>query len=440
MTGLQKTDRYRKVGNIEISTTCRKGSPFSFIIYLVLAFQGCTTMAQEECEWRCFHGPDRTNKSPDTGLLKEWPEAGPELAWTISGLGEGYSTVSIAEGYLYTAGIVDKKTYVLAFDLNGKQVWKTLNGQSWETDLSWARSYTGSRSTPTYDNGVVYHLNDLGRLAAFEYKTGNEIWSVELRERFDAEIPEYGYCESVYIEGDRLYCSPAGKNGYIVCLDKNNGNLIWANREVPGPVGFSSPVLFDYGDYRQVAGLSANSVYGVDSKTGKMLWQVEFENSRSNNITDPIYQNGYVFASTGYGKGSILIKLNVSGKDIIPETVWQTDLMDNQHGGVILHEGYLYGSGQESRGWFCLDFMTGRQMWKANGKGSLTYADGMLYCLEERGIMTLVKATPEKYEAAGTFEVPGGGKGFHWAHPVVCGGRLYIRHMDKLFAYDIRGK
>ncbi|UCG26956.1 MAG: PQQ-like beta-propeller repeat protein [Bacteroidales bacterium] len=440
MAGLQKTGFYRNAGEDVTSARCRKGFQFGFLVYLILSLQGCATMAQEEFEWRSFHGPDRTNKSTEKGLLKEWPEAGPEAAWTVSGLGEGYSSVSVAEGYLFTAGIIDKKTYVFAFDLDGKQIWKKPNGNSWETDLSWARTYTGSRSTPTYDNGVVYHLNDLGRLAAFDYKTGNEIWNMELREQFDAEIPEYGYCESVFIEGDRLYCSPAGKKGYIVCLDKNDGTTIWTNREVPGPVGFSSPVLFDHGGYRQIAGLSANSVYGVDSETGKMLWVVEFENSRSNNITDPIFQDGHVFASTGYGKGSMLIKLNVSGTDIIPETVWQTDLMDNQHGGVIFHEGYLYGSGQEERGWFCLDFMTGRQMWKASGKGSLTYADGMLYCLEERGIMTLVRASPEKYEAVSTFEVPRGGKGFHWAHPVVCGGMLYIRHMDKLFAYDIHGK
>lgn len=440
MTSLQITHHYRNMGKSETSTRLRKGFQFGLIIYLVFALQGCTTMAQEECEWHCFHGTDRTNKSTETGLLKEWPEAGPKLVWTVSGLGEGYSSVSIAEGYLFTAGMVDKQTYVFAFDLNGKQVWKKPNGQSWETTMSHARTYTGSRSTPTYDNGVVYHLNELGRLTAFDYKTGNELWSLELREQFNADIPEYGYSESVYIDGDRLYCNPAGEKGYMVCLDKNNGNLIWTSTEIPGTVGFSSSVVFDYGGYRQIAGLSSNSVYGVDLETGKLLWHVGFENSRSNNVADPIFHNGYVFASSGYGKGSILIKLNVSGKEITPETVWHTDLMDNHHGGVILHEGDLYGAGHEARGWFCLDFMTGKQIWKANGKGSLTYADGMLYCLDERGIMTLVRATPEKYDAVSTFEVPSGGKGFHWTHPVVCGGRLYIRHTDKLFAYDIRRK
>ena len=411
--------------------------PIILFFGLLFIFSSWPVMAQEENKWHNFHGPDRINKSTDTGLLKEWPEKGPKMSWTVSGLGEGYSSISIAEGLLYTAGMVSNITYVFAFDLSGNLIWKKQNGQSWETTRSWATGYTGSRSTPTYSDGAVYHLGELGQLTSFNYQTGDKIWSINLREQFDADIPEYGYSESVLIDGDHLYCSPAGNKGFIVCLNKNNGELIWSNIEVPGTVGFSSLVLFEYGNYRQLAGLSSNSVFGVDSNTGKLLWKVNFENSRSNNVTDPVYHDGYVLASSGYGKGSILIKLNTSGSEINPEIIWQTDLMDNHHGGVILHEGYLYGSGHNARGWYCLDFMTGKQMWKSNGKGSLTYADGMLYCLDERGEMALVSALPEKYDAISTFSVPSGGKGMHWAHPVVCNGKLHIRHADKLFVYDI---
>ncbi len=410
-------------------------------VYCISASLLCAaTVPQEECEWPCFHGLQRNSKSAETGLLKEWTEEGPELLWTISGLGEGYSSVSIAEGHLYTAGMIGKQTYVFAFDLNGKQVWKKPNGSSWETTLSYARSYTGSRSTPTYDNGVVYHLGETGRLAAFDCKTGDEIWALELREIFDAEIPEYGYSESIYIDGDRLYCNPAGKKGFMVCLNKENGELIWANTEIQGTVGFSSPIIAESNGYRQIIAITSNSVYGADTETGKLLWSVEFENDRSNNVADPIFHDGHVFASSGYGKGSILIELRTSDGKVIPEIVWQTELMDNHHGGVILHDGYLYGAGHSARGWFCLDFMTGKQMWNTKGKGSLFYADNMFYLLEEKGTMKLVRATPEEYDVVSSFEVPDGGKGMHWAHPVVCGGRLYVRHADKLFAYDIRGK
>jgi outer membrane protein assembly factor BamB len=413
----------------------------SIIGTLALAITGCNIGAQQGCNWPCFHGQDRTNKSKETGLLKNWPATGPVLLNTISGLGEGYSTVSIADGYIFAAGMADKQTYVMAFDINGNQIWKKPNGQAWETTLPWATTYTGSRSTPAYDNGVVYHLSELGRLAAFDSETGKELWSTELRDRFDSDIPEYGYTESVIVDGDRLYCTPGGKRGYVVCFDKNTGNLVWASKDIKDSlVGNSSLIIFEYGGYKQVAGMTGKSIFGLDSEKGELLWIVGFANSNENNITDPIYYDGYLFASSGYGKGSILLKLEVSGDKIIPKTVWQNDLMDNHHGGIILNNGYLYGSGHNSRGWFCLEFMTGKEMWKSDGKGSLTYADGMLYILDERGIMNLVRATPEKYDLVSSFEVPSGGKGSYWAHPVVCGGRLYIRHTDKIFVYDISEK
>jgi outer membrane protein assembly factor BamB len=416
-------------------------------LFIVVVFLACSLFPlsvmtqplpdQSMPEWTCFHGPDRTNKSNETGLLGLWPEAGPELLWTVSGLGRGYSSVSLADGTIFISGSTDQQTFVFAFDLDGKLIWKKQNGIPWSTERSWARTYNGARSTPTCSEGLVYHLGELGRLAALDARSGEEVWSMELREAFDAEIPEYGYSESVHIEGDKLYCCPAGKKAFLVCLDKYTGKLVWANTEIPGTVGFSSLIIFDHGGYRQITGLSSNCVFGVDMKTGKLLWQVDFKNDRDNNVTDPIFHEGYIFASSGYGKGSILFRLDATGGEIIPELIWQTELLDNHHGGVILHQGNLYGAGHNARGWFCLDFKTGKQKWNSGGKGSLTFAEDMLYCLDERGIMTLVKATPERYEQVSTFEVPEGGDGMHWAHPVVCGGRLYIRHQDKLFAYDI---
>lgn len=405
---------------------------FSFIV-------GCADQELPGNEWPSFHGPDRTNKSSETGLLKEWPQGGPELLFTVSGLGEGFSSVSIADGMIFTSGTVDKQPYVFAFDLMGKQVWKTPAGGSWSTTASYASSYTGARSTPTYDEGVVYYLGEMGRLSAMDAETGKELWVKELAQEFDAPPTEYGYSESVYIDGDRLYVRPAGKKGYKVCLSKRDGSLIWANTDIPGVEGYSSPVVHDFGGYRQVIGASSVGFYGVDAPTGRLLWNVDFINQHACNITDAVVSGGHVFVTGGYGRGSMMFSLNVSGDSIVPEKVWEFEPFDNHHGGVILHEGNLYGSGSQSKGWFCVDFLTGEQKWKATGEeAAITYADGMIYLLGQRGTMTLVKATPEKYEAAGSFRVPEGGKGMCWAHPVVCGGRLYIRHDDRLFVYDVK--
>jgi outer membrane protein assembly factor BamB len=412
----------------------------SIITGMFLTLSVCSLNAQNAKDWPCFHGFDRTNKSSETGLLKEWPKGGPQLLFTLSGLGEGYSSVISAGGFLYTEGRTGDQTAAFCFDLTGKLVWKKTCGKAWNTTLSWASTYIGSRSTPTYDSGILYILGEGGRLTALEAKTGKELWSKELTSTFEAEIPEYGYSESVLIDGEYLYLRPYGKKGYQVCLNKKTGDVVWASNEMSGIVGYSSFIVKDFGGFHQIIGSTGDTYYGMDTKGGKLLWKVDFANQRELNVADPISFNEYVFVSSGYGKGSMLFKLKTAGNGLTTEKVWESDLMDNHHGGVILHNGYLFGSGTNKRGWFCLDFLTGKQMWNTNGKGSITYAEGMIYLLDERGSMKLVKATPEKYECTGEFSVPKGGDNMYWAHPVVSGGRLYIRHGDKLFAYDIKAK
>ena len=303
-----------------------------------------------------------------------------------------------------------------------------------------AVGYAGSRATPTYDDGWLYHASERGRLTALDARTGREVWHVDLLKTFDAKVASYGLTESVLIDGDRLVVCPGGKKGYIVCLEKKTGKTVWANTEITDKLGYASVVIAPFGGIRQYLNMTGAAFFAVDAATGKLLWRVPFRNFRGNSATDPIFHNGHVFASTGYGKGSMLVRLDAADGRIRPTTVWSNKLMDNHHGGVVLLDGYLYGAGDRSKGWFCLDFMTGKQIWNAPGKGSLTCADGMLYCLDERGKMTLVEASPKAYRAVSSFQVPSGGAGRHWAHPVVCDGRLYLRHADKLFAYDIRGK
>ena len=306
--------------------------------------------------------------------------------------------------------------------------------------MAHATGYNGSRSTPTWDDGTVYHLSEGGRLVALEAQSGKEVWHRDLPKQFDAVIPKYGFAESVLIHGERLICCPGGSKGYMACLDKKTGKTIWANTGIQGTQAYCSPVLADFGGRRQVISMSAKALFGVDFATGKLLWNVEHGNERENSATDPIFHGGHVYASSGYGKGSILVRLKPVQGGIEAKTVWSSKLLDNHHGGVVLVDGYLYGAGHQAEGWFCLDFMTGRQAWKASGKGSLTYADGMLYCLDERGTMALVEATPKERRVASSFRLPKGGAGLYWAHPVVCGGRLYVRHADALFAYDIQAR
>jgi len=412
------------------------------VLASILAVLALPTHGQEAttAEWPCFHGPRRDNRSAETGLLKKWPEGGPRRLWTATGLGKGYSSVSMAGGTLFTAGMRDGQTYVVALGLDGRPKWQAANGRSWVSRMRHATGYNGARSTPTCDGGRVFHLSETGSLACLEAATGKPVWRLDLFKEFDAATPKYGLAESVLIDGQRLICSPGGAKGQMVCLDKTTGKLIWACTGVPGSQAYCSPVIAELAGVRQVLSMTSRAVFGADIATGKLLWHVGLENARENNVTDPVPHNGHVYASSGYGRGSILVRLAAGANGVAATTAWASKLLDNHHGGVLRLGDHLYGAGHSAKGWFCLDFMTGKPAWNAPGKGSLTYADGMLYCLDERGTLSLVEATPEAHRPVSSFRLPSGGRGLYWAHPVVCGGRLYIRHDDKLFAYDIRAR
>lgn len=391
--------------------------------------------------WPCFHGTERNNLSADKDLLQSWPEDGPPLLWTASGIGHGYSSVAIAADRIFTAGMIDKQTHVTALDMAGKILWQRVNGQSWEATerQPWAVPYSGSRGTPTVDGNTVYQLSELGRMTAFDLQTGEERWHVDILQTFRAERPKYGLSESVLIHEDSLFCCPGGSDGYVVALDKRTGRTLWANNGIQDPVGYCSPVVAEIDGVEQVITMSAKRVFAFAPTSGRLLWDYAFGNARDNSATDVIVSNGLVYASSGYGGGSILLRpqQRPNGPFVV-EVVWKSDLLDNHHGGTLLLDRHLYGAGHEARGWFCLDFKTGGKLWQTDGKGSLTYADGMLYALNERGTISLVKATPEKWDEVSSFRLPRGGKGLYWAHPVVCGGRLYVRHSEQLVAYDIR--
>ena len=409
-------------------------------VAVLLAFAGASDLLA--ADWPVFHGPRRDNKSTETGLLKSWPEVGPRLLWKATGIGTGYSSVTVSRGMLYTAGMVEGKTWVFAFDLGGDHKWKAVNGASWRAPgrMRWAAKYAGSRATPTIEGGVVYHLGCTGRLAAWNARTGDEVWSLNVAEAFDARIPKYGYSESVFIDGGNLIVCPAGKKAYMVALDKKTREVVWKMDEVQEPVGFSTPVPAEFGGFRQLVTVSAKSLISVDAKTGRLLWTHPHANKRGNNVTDPVFDGDIVYASTGYGGGSVALRLKKAEGGLSVEKAWSSELLDNHHGGVVLHEGHVFGSGHEQKGWFCLELKTGAEKARGEGKGSLTYADGMLYCLDEKGTMSLVEAKPGEWKVVSSFKVPSGGGGMYWAHPVVCGGRLYVRHADALYCYDVRGR
>ncbi len=389
----------------------------------------------EAPSWPRFHGPDGQNRSTETGLLKEWPKSGPRLIWTAEGIGEGFSSVTLGGGLIYTDGNRDGKTVVTAIDLDGRIKWQKPNGPAWTTDRP------GTRGTPTFDSGRVYCESPLGEVVCLDAKTGDKVWDLNILKEFEGRNITWALAESVLVDGDRLICCPGGKKGAVVALDKTTGKTVWASKSTGNTASYASPMLAQQDGLRMVLTMNAKSLIGVNADDGELLFEFPHETRYDVNAFSPLYHDGRIFVSTGYGSGSVQVKVKVDGKKASVEKAWANKELDNHHGGVLLVDGSLYGSSARGK-WMCLDWKTGETKYKADGvgKGSLTWADGMLYCYSENRKMGLVKASPEKHEVVSQFEVPSGGEGPSWAHPVVCGGRLYLRHSNKLYAYDIKSR
>jgi len=396
---------------------------------------GGTCLGGATGEWPQWRGPDRDGLSPETGLLKQWPDGGPKLLWTAQGIGEGFSTVAVAGGLIYTAGNVGGDARLTALDLTGKTQWQVKVGPAHKVD------HPGTRSTPTVDGALLYYQNPDGTLSCLEAKSGKQVWALNILETFGGRNITWALAESPLVDGEQVIVCPGGPEAAMVALDKKTGKTVWVCKGAGDKPGYASPIVVDYQGLRQYVTMTSQAAIGVNAKTGDLLWRFEHKTSYDANIPDAVYHDGCVFICSGYGSGGELLKLTVEGGKCSVAKAWETKALDNHHGGVVLVNGFLYGSTHRGK-WVCLDFKTGDVKYTADGvgKGSITYADGMLYTYSERGAVGLVKAAPDGHAVVSQFRVPAGGRGPNWPHPVVCGGRLYLRHGDLLFAYDIKAQ
>jgi outer membrane protein assembly factor BamB len=397
-------------------------------------------------DWPQWRGPDRDDVSRETGLLKTWPKGGPKLLWTFREAGAGYSGPAVVGDRLYSLGADDKSDTIYALDVEtGKKVWSTPIAPVSVLDRG-----DGPRGTATVDGDLVYGMTGQGVLICVERTTGKEKWHKSLTKDLGGNIMarQWGYSESPLVDGDKVVCTPGGKDGTMAALDKMTGAVVWRSKGVTDSAGFSSPIVAEVGGVRQYIELTARGVIGVDAKDGKLLWRYEDSGFRTAVIPTAIFHDDCVFATSGYGAGCAFLRLSPSDTGTKYEKIYANKNMVNHHGGVVLFGENLYGY-SDGKGWVCLKFKTGEVVWaekNALEKGSLTCADGQLYCYgENTGTVVLAEASPTAWKENGRFTIPekstirkAGGTKF-WTHPVVANGRLYLRDQDLLFCYDIKG-
>src|SRR5262245_46966182 len=419
---------------------------------LCLCFSGVSVtrssnMAASTSDWPQWRGPERNGISQESGLLKQWPKEGPKLLWQVNDIGDGYSTPSVVGTRIYlmsNRGMENEFVQVLSTE-DGKPIWTTRVGNVGNPKQD--PPFPKARSTPTVDGDLIYALGSDGDLVCLETSSGKTRWQKNLRKEFGGQPGEWAYAESPLIDGDVLVVTPGGAQATMVALNKKTGAVIWKSA-VPDAdaAGYASAIVVEGGGRKQYVQLLSKGLVGVDAKTGEFLWRFKEVAKGPAQAFTPVARAGYVYCGAlGFGGGLARLKPDQGG--VAAEQVYLARGLPNGFGGAVLVGDYLYGTAVDER-LIALEFTTGKVMWKADdlGMGSLAYADGLLYLHSTKGDVMLVEPTPEAYREKGRFTPPAQPKHkkvgdyaeMAFSYPVIANGKLYIRDLETLWAYDIK--
>jgi outer membrane protein assembly factor BamB len=399
---------------------------FTFCFILLVSIQ--VSEAQAPTRWR---GPNGNGTYNETGLLKQWPAAGPELLWSYTKLGSGYSSPAFANNLIYLSGMEGSTGMVYCLSDNGTLKWKAAYGQEWDS------SYPGSRATPVIAGDHVYILSGIGDLACLQATTGNVVWKKNLVNDFGGVVIEWGLNETVVIQDNKLYCTPGGSTHNIIALDRFTGKLLWSCKGMGEKSAYCTPLLIKSGNRNLLVTHMAGHIIGVDADKGTMLWNYPHPNRWSVHPNTPLFQNNQLFCFSGYGQGGVMLQLSSDGGSVTK--LWSSTTIDSRTGGAVLLNGKIYGSGDNTRDWQCIDWLTGKTdySFKSIGNGDVIAAEGLLYWYSQRGELALVKPGTSSFEILGQTKISAG-TGEHWAHPVIDKGRLFVRHGNTFLAYKIK--
>lgn len=419
----------------------------------ILILSLLTSASLVASDWPEFRGPERNGMSSETGLLKSWPEAGPNLIWaTEDVLGQGYASLAIEGDEILTTGIIENQGYLFCLNQEGKLKWKTPYGEEW------TRSFPGTRATPIIRGDRVYLFSGKGVALCFNRK-GDIVWKADLKAQTEADDPAFGWSDSGFLSKGQYIVTVGGRKATVVSLDAATGKTKWTTtvmdrtEQTPDVSVYSDSIVVERGGRHVYIARSYDKVFGIDIADGRLLWDYnthEFTD-KSKPIWDqahpnaPLYHNGEFYISSGYNMGGAKFRLSKDGSSI--EKQWENLTLDSHHHGYVLVDGNLYGStwiNNKKGNWASVNWKTGELNYDTswNGKkGAIIYADGMLYCYEEnKGNVGLVKATPNAFEIVSSFQIPKSKEKFHWAHPAISDGKLYIRYGGILRCFDIKEK
>lgn len=380
-------------------------------------------------QWR---GPERNGIYSEKGLLTEWPEGGPKLLWRYDQLGIGFTSAAVTADNVFTTGIIDTMGVMFAFDKKGELLWKKIYGREW------TKTFPGTRTTPLITGNLAYLVSGMGILYCFNTENGDIIWSKDVLTEFNGVNTEQGMTENLLIDGEKIYCTPGGPDDNVVALNRMNGNVIWKSKGNGEISAYCAPLLIEYGTRKYLITITAKSVISIDAETGEFMWRWgDLKYKYPNHPSTPIYSEGFLYVNDGGEGGSSKLKIAADGRSV--EKIWTNLSLDDVLGGAILMNNRIYSSSYSKKGWCCVDWNTGNEVYFTDTipNGSLISAEGLLYCYAISGEFGILKPTETGFELKGSFKVPEN-KRDHWAIPVINDGRLYVRYNNSLWVYDIK--
>ncbi len=408
------------------------------ILVLVLTASGYYSYSQAFAQWR---GIERKGIFVENDLLTSWPEGGPAQRWQADSIGNGYGSPSITEDRIYVMGEKDSIGYLFAFDHKGKLQWRSDYGKEW------VKTFPGSRSTPTVTEDLIYTCSGLGNLACFELKTGTRKWFVDMVKDLHGRFTYHGHSESPLIYNDLVYLVPGGIDTNVVAFNRFSGKIVWICKGKGESPAYNSPILITLPSRTLLVTFTAYAMLGIDAKTGELLWtheqvNIPVEERKSGNgdthSNSAWYEDGFIYYFEGDGNGAVKLKLSEDGKEVTQ--LWRNDVIDNYMGGFIKLGDYLYSCYFSRKDFRVFDANTGQALDSLKiGRGSVIYADNLLYYYSIPGDVYLIRPNKNKPEIVSTFKITVGTKE-HFSHPVIHKGVMYIRHGQVLLAYDIRRK
>ena len=424
-------------------------------------------------DWATFLGPTHNAKSPETKLLKHWPESGPSLVWERR-VGSGYAAPAVAGGRLvYYHRVGDEARLDCLEPETGALIWTASHPCSYRDRYEFSN---GPRARPVIDGDRIYTVDPEGKLHCWNLATGDIVWKNDTKRVFNVRANFFGVGSTPLVMGDLLIMNVGGQGGpCVVAFNKRNGEVVWRAGDLWGD-SYASPIpAVIHGEPRLfvfAGGASeppTGGLLSIDPRTGNIDGRFPFRAKRYESVSasSPVVLNDQVLITSAYRTGSALLNLSSSGS---LELAWKSQGLGAEFATPIFHDGYLYGfdGGSKAKASLvCLNPQTGKRLWQAqpsweetvirHGKkqsmsfgiyrGSLLYADGHLLCLSEMGHLLWLDLSPEGYKEISRARLFTADESF--TMPVLSRGLLYVTQNKKdmltgdpprLLCYDLRGR